>query len=132
MIERSILVVDDEAAIRRVLSLQLDRNGYRVETAKNGAEALERLSASKFDAVITDVNMPLVGGRELTRRIRADVGAVEPLLIVMSSQPLEDSQSWVREIENAAVLEKPISVRRLLAILSRHLGEPVIQAEAQG
>ena len=62
---RRVLVVDDEEALRDVLSLLLSREGYDVTTAQSGEEAVERLEAASFDAVLSDVRMPGMGGLAL-------------------------------------------------------------------
>ena len=68
MTER-ILVVDDEQIIRETLSFVLKKEGYRVEEARNGAEALEKQENSPFDVVITDIEMPEMRGTELLEHI---------------------------------------------------------------
>lgn len=65
-----ILVVDDEASLREVLTIMLHREGYQVESAANGAEAQILLQESDFDLVISDIKMPKVTGLELLRYVR--------------------------------------------------------------
>ncbi len=65
---KQILVVDDEPNLRRVLSAQLERDGYDVHTAEDGEEALQILKEHHLDLVITDLRMPKVDGMELLRR----------------------------------------------------------------
>jgi len=69
----TVLVVEDEAMILRVAKTALERRGYRVFCAKNGAEALElaRTTATRIDMLITDVVMPAIGGPELAERLTA-------------------------------------------------------------
>ena len=66
-----ILVVDDDPQIRRVMRVTLTGQGYEVDDAKNGEEALEKLRAERFDLVLLDMNMPGMGGVESCRLIRA-------------------------------------------------------------
>jgi two-component system response regulator AtoC len=65
---KQILVVDDEPNLRRVLSAQLERDGYDVHTAEDGEQALQILKEHHLDLVITDLRMPKVDGMELLRR----------------------------------------------------------------
>src|SRR3954468_13814799 len=65
---KQILVVDDEPNLRRVLSAQLERDGYDVHTAEDGEQALLILKENHLDLVITDLRMPKVDGKELLRR----------------------------------------------------------------
>ena len=62
-INKKILVIDDEAPIRRVLELKLKNRGYQVITAKNGVEGLEIIKTQQPDAVITDIMMPEMDGK---------------------------------------------------------------------
>ena len=74
----TVLLVDDEAPIRRSLGPYLERSGYRVHLASDGVEALEVLGRHRIDIVVTDVLMPRLDGRELVRRVRS--GGVGPEL----------------------------------------------------
>ncbi|MBF0500363.1 MAG: response regulator [Candidatus Riflebacteria bacterium] len=67
-----ILIVDDDAFIRDVLAMVLESENFSVDCAENGKEALEKFTQnSEFDLVISDLNMPVMGGLELMKRIRA-------------------------------------------------------------
>ena len=66
-----ILLVDDEEAILKLLRFPLEKEGYHVVTAKDGAEALQTFARESFDLVILDLMMPEVDGMEVCRRIRA-------------------------------------------------------------
>jgi two-component system response regulator AtoC len=68
---KQILVVDDEPNLRRVLSAQLERDGYDVHTAEDGEQALSMLREHHIDLVITDLRMPKLDGMELLRRVVA-------------------------------------------------------------
>lgn len=71
MPELNVLVVDDEPAIRQVLSAAISKAGYPVDTAGSAAEALAKLEATPFDVVLSDVFMPITDGIELLRQARA-------------------------------------------------------------
>src|SRR5215216_6668922 len=77
---KQILVVDDEPNLRRVLSAQLERDGYDVHTAEDGEQALALLRDHHIDLVITDLRMPRVDGMELLRRVAT---FEEPAPVVM-------------------------------------------------
>lgn len=118
---RSVLVVDDEAHIRRLISMQLERNGYEVTAATNGAKALECLRTKNYDAVVTDLSMPVMDGRELCTQIREEIGATVPVIVLLTSQVIDDNRAWVDDLQNAEALQKPISFRRLLRCLQEQL-----------
>ena len=77
---KQILVVDDEPNLRRVLSAQLERDGYDVHTSEDGEQALTLLTEHHIDLVITDLRMPKLDGMELLRRISA---LEDPMPVVM-------------------------------------------------
>jgi class 3 adenylate cyclase len=103
----TILVVDDDAGNRDVLSRRLQREGYRVHAAADGAAALDRLASTPVDLLLLDVMMPGMDGYEVLTRIRADQ-ALRALPVLMISA-LDDVQSVVRCIELGAedYLPKP-------------------------
>ncbi|MED5374512.1 MAG: sigma-54 dependent transcriptional regulator [Myxococcota bacterium] len=76
-----ILIVDDEPSIRKVLSAHLRRDGYDVSTASDGAEAIAALQAEDFEAVVSDMKMPNVGGLELLRWCREHRPSLPVILI---------------------------------------------------
>lgn len=98
-----ILVVDDEAGIRELLSLLLVAWGYQVEVASDGRHALSLLERQMFDLVISDVRMPRLRGDALAREVRARWSHV-PVVLMTGYDDIE------RGSEDAAVvvLHKPI------------------------
>ncbi len=70
MNQPTILVVDDDANIRRVLVYQLNKAGYKTTAAENGKKALELFSKHRYQAVLTDLNMPELSGEELLKQIK--------------------------------------------------------------
>ena len=90
MAGEKILCVDDEDAIRKLCILYLTKRGYRVETASNGVEALKLIeSKGAPDLVITDVNMPLMNGLELVKRLREDRRTARTPIVVLSAAKQE-------------------------------------------
>ena len=111
-----ILVVDDERAVRESLRRALELEGYRVELAGDGEEALERLeAASPPDAAILDVLMPGIDGLEVCRRLRA-VGNTVPVLMLTARAEVD---SRVAGLDAGAddYLPKPFALAELLARL---------------
>lgn len=88
MTESTILIVEDDAAIRELVELYLYKKGYRVIIAENGEQALERLNAMNPDLVLLDIEMPGIDGFELCRRIRL-TGTI-PIIFVSSRRDIED------------------------------------------
>jgi len=80
-----VLVVDDDAAIREVVATVLEDDGYRVDTASNGAEALSKAGQQRIDAVILDVTMPVMDGWVFLARWRARPAEHRAPVLVISS-----------------------------------------------
>ena len=83
-----VLIIDDESSMRHMLRLVLEKNGYRVEEAENGAVALERLAQFAFDAVLCDIRMPAMDGMEFLRQVQNMPKSQEhlpPTIIMMSA-----------------------------------------------
>jgi len=76
-----ILIVDDDASLRRVLEYNLAEEGYAVATAASAEEALEALGRSSFDLVVTDIQMPGISGMELLARVRRDAPETQVIVI---------------------------------------------------
>jgi two-component system, OmpR family, response regulator MprA len=109
-----ILVVDDERAVRDSLRRALELQGYEVELAADGAEALARLNANGHpDAVVLDILMPGIDGLEVCRRIRRDGNAV-PVLMLTARDAVGDR---VEGLDAGAddYLVKPFALEELLA-----------------
>jgi len=89
MAGEKILCVDDDDSIRKLCTVYLAKRGYRVEAAANGVEALTLESKGAPDFVITDVNMPLMNGLELVKRLREDRRTARTPIIVLSAAKQE-------------------------------------------
>jgi CheY-like chemotaxis protein len=118
MNKRTILIVDDEAHVVRVLRLMLERSGYAVQSAADGNEALAAMAQQRPDAMVTDIQMAGMGGRELCLTARARYPDEPFLILVMTSMTGADERDWVRQMEHVEFLEKPLSPRQLSARLA--------------
>src|SRR5213080_1597360 len=112
-----ILVVDDEAAILRLLKEALTQWGYQVTSASSGAEALQALRGDMFDAVITDIRMPDMNGLELLKEIKRHDESVE--VVVMTGYPT--IASAVEALKEGAFdyLSKPLLLDELRHLMAR-------------
>jgi CheY-like chemotaxis protein len=108
---KKILLVDDESNMRFVLRMILESGGYEVVAAQHGAAALEALRRSGADLVLTDLMMPVMSGRELVERLRADQETADiPIVVVTATHELV--------LPNAdAVIAKPFDDEELLAVV---------------
>ena len=111
----SLLVVDDDDAVRLVASEMLRSLGYDVTLAESGAQALQLLSQGSFAAVLLDVGMPIMNGMEVYKKVRATDD--ETWIVFMTGYAEEDFNS----IEHARtdVLTKPFSMDDLQAQIAK-------------
>ncbi|MBI4062115.1 MAG: response regulator [Elusimicrobia bacterium] len=108
----AVLIVDDDASLRAMLSLSLKRAGYPTLSAANGAEALELLAARPIDCLVTDGRMEPMDGFELSRRAKT----LRPgLRIAMLSAVFTLSDAACAPIDR--VFEKPVAVSSVVAWL---------------
>jgi two-component system response regulator MprA len=112
-----ILVVDDDAAVREALRRALQLEGYEVELAGDGAEALDRLKLDSVepDALVLDVSMPRLDGLEVCRRLRRGGSAV-PVLMLTARDEVADRVAGLDAGADDYVV-KPFALQELLARL---------------
>lgn len=118
-----ILVVDDQLHISRILKRALVARGYQVDSAQNGEEAVERLKQSAVDVVLTDSQMPRMNGKTLCETVRRDYDDKVGLLILSTAVADESLADWASQFRDTLYLEKPVSVRRLCALVENHFAE---------
>ena len=112
---KSILVVDDDQAIREVIEIYLYTMGYHVASVSNGMEALTFLDKFTCDLVITDLQMPVMDGYELIRNLRSK--SQRPVIVVLSAmRPTEGEQKEFLETA-CAILEKPFLLKELTSVV---------------
>ncbi|OAM53174.1 hypothetical protein A7981_07135 [Methylovorus sp. MM2] len=119
----SILVVDDSLTMRKVLGRLLERENYKVTTAKDGMDALQVLQEMVPDIILTDIEMPRMDGFELVRNIKADERLVDIPLIIISSRTAEKHQNHAQELGVNAFLGKPVQDDELIAQVSSLLAQ---------
>lgn len=124
VLRKRILVVDDEADVREVVQLNLDRDGFEVETAPDGESALELLRQGSFDAAIVDVMMPGMDGLELCRAIRRESSLHNLPVLFLTARDSEMDHIIGLEVGADDFISKSASPRlittRLKALLRRH------------
>jgi DNA-binding response OmpR family regulator len=123
----TILLVDDEDAIQRLLTYPLERDGYRVVQARDGEEALQRFAEEEIDLVVLDIMLPKLDGLEVCKRLRAE--STVPIIMLTAR---DDELDKVLGLELGAddYITKPFLIRefrsRVRAVLRRaatpHLG----------
>ena len=120
----SLLVVDDDPFIARLLQIELTAAGFEVRTAGNGAAALELALERRPDLVVADVMMPTVDGFELTRRLRNDERTAATKVILLTARGLSEGKLEGFAVGADAYLVKPFDPPALLERIREVLARP--------
>lgn len=107
-----ILIVEDEAEIVRFLKLELEHEGYQVESCPDGASGLERAQSGGFDLVLLDVMLPLLNGLEVLRRLRKS--SAVPVILVTARDAVMEKVSGL-DLGANDYITKPFHIEELLA-----------------
>jgi len=107
----TILIVDDESSIRFLVRISLENAGFDVVEAHHGVAALERTAEARPDLILTDLMMPVMGGRQLIARLRADPAtATIPIVVLSANADLEIGHA-------DAALGKPFDPQALVELV---------------
>ena len=120
-----VLVVDDSLTVRRVTQRLLVREGYRVVTAKDGLEAIERLADERPAVMLSDIEMPRMDGFDLLRNVRADSQLAGLPVIMISSRIAQKHRDYAAELGVDHFLGKPYAEDELLALVARYAGADI-------
>jgi CheY-like chemotaxis protein len=125
-----VLVVDDSISIRKYVQRFLDRTGYDVETATDGMNALEVLSKAKFDAVITDLEMPVMHGYDLMAEMKRNPVYATIPVIVLTSRAGEKHRQKALEMGAQDYLVKPFEEQEMVEALKKLLSGAALAGRA--
>jgi chemosensory pili system protein ChpA (sensor histidine kinase/response regulator) len=115
-----VLVVDDSLTVRRVTQRLLVREGFRVQLAKDGIEALECLAQEQPQVVLSDIEMPRMDGFDLARNIRSDARWRALPIIMITSRIAQKHRDHAAELGVDHYLGKPYSEEDLLVLIARY------------
>lgn len=113
----TVMIVDDSLTVRKITGRLLEREGYTVITAKDGADALEKLLETVPDVVLSDIEMPRMDGFDLVRNIRADDRLKEVPVIMITSRMADKHRQYAEKIGANHYLGKPYEEEELLGLL---------------
>lgn len=117
MVEKTVLVVDDDLMVRDMLYDFLLERGYRVIAAEDGKSALESIRNRTFQAAIVDIKLPEANGLSIVRRMK-EVKPDVPVIVV-TAYPSEEVKAEAYAIGAVAFMEKPFKVTRIAAELKK-------------
>lgn len=126
--QKRILLVEDDVTIAQMLSAYIERDGFRVDVAREGNEALGIFRSFKPDLIILDINLPGKTGFELIPLFREESDS--PILM-LSARSSEDDKVHCLELGADDYVPKPFSARELLARVHRHLERSAPQKNGQ-
>jgi two-component system chemotaxis response regulator CheY len=118
----SILIVDDSASMRQMVSFTLKGAGYDVDEAVDGADALRKAKGKSFNAVVTDVNMPNMDGIALIKELRALPSYKFTPLLMLTTESAADKKTQGKEAGATGWMVKPFNPEQLLATIKKVMG----------
>ena len=116
-----ILVVDDSASMRNMVTATLQSAGHQVADAGDGQAALNKAQSGKYDAVVTDLNMPIMDGIELVRNLRALPTYKYTPILLLTTESAADKKAEGKQAGATGWLVKPFNPEKLLATIARVL-----------
>ncbi|ARP94334.1 response regulator [Bordetella genomosp. 13] len=119
----TILVADDSTTMRMIVKSVLSQAGWQVLAASNGKEALDLAQTSQVDLVVSDWNMPVLGGLGLIQGLREQPQYQDVPVLVLTTEEDDISKSAARELGVSGWLNKPLDPQVLVDLAAELLGE---------
>ena len=119
---KTILTVDDSASIRQMVAMTLKSAGHQVLEAGNGAEGFDKATANSVDAVITDLNMPVMNGIEFIRKYRTHPSSKGVPIILLTTESDETLKAEAKAAGATGWIVKPFKQDQLLAVIKKVTG----------
>ncbi|EUC00832.1 response regulator receiver protein [Rhizobium sp. CF080] len=119
----SILTVDDSASIRLTTRVALSNAGYQITEAVDGMDGIAKLSASQFDLIVTDLNMPNMDGLTMIRELRKMPAHMGVPVIFLTTESDNDIKQEAKAAGATGWLTKPFDPESLVKIVRKVLGK---------
>jgi two-component system, OmpR family, response regulator MprA len=127
---RRVLIVDDDTSVARVLVRIFEKAGFAAQAAHNGEQALALLQATRFDAMVCDIQMPRMDGKQLCHHLATEGPYFPDCVFIATSRADLTERSWLDDFPRVSLVEKPVAPRQLVALVTRRLGETAGEARA--
>ena len=119
---KMIMTVDDSASVRQMVAFTLKQNGYDVVEAVDGKDALAKLTGTKVDMVITDLNMPNLDGIGLIKGVRANPAYRFTPIVMLTTESQDSKKSEGKAAGATGWIVKPFKPEQLVAVVKKVLG----------
>lgn len=117
-----ILVVDDSRSMRKMILITLEQAGHEVVEAEDGEQGLAAASQHKFDAIISDINMPKMTGLEMVERIRLDSINQKTPIVCLTTESTPDIKEKGKRAGATGWMVKPFTPDKLNSVIQRVAG----------
>lgn len=119
---KTILTIDDSASVRQMVALTLSSAGYTVIEAGDGAEGYAKATSNRIDAVITDLNMPVMNGLDFIRKFRTHPNSTGVPIVFLTTESDEQMKAQARSAGATGWIVKPFKQDQLLAVVRKVAG----------
>ena len=118
---KKLPTVDDSPSVRKLVEFTLKAKGFQVSSAGNGMEALKLMSKEQFDAIVLDINMPLMNGLEFLQKIRTDEAFTSIPVVMLTTEGQDEDKDKAISLGAIAYIVKPFKPTQLLSLLDKIL-----------
>lgn len=119
---KTILTIDDSASARQMISLTLAGAGYTVVEAADGSEGLAKATSSRIDAVLTDLNMPVMNGLDFIRAFRAHPASTGVPIVFLTTESDPEMRAQAKAAGATGWIVKPFRQDQLVAVMRKVAG----------
>jgi two-component system chemotaxis response regulator CheY len=119
---KTIMIVDDAISIRGLASMTLENAGYQVIEAQDGKDALEKAAQNKVNMIITDINMPRMGGIELIQSLKADSRFRFIPVVILTKETEPEFKRQGQAAGAKAWINKPFKPKTILGVVQKIIG----------
>ena len=120
MTDYKVLVVEDSPTMRQLIVFALKRiRGFQISEANDGVDGLKKLSADKFDLIVTDINMPIMDGLKLVSMVRNDPNYKETPIIIITTEGATEDRERALALGAHEYITKPIQTMQILETVKK-------------
>jgi two-component system chemotaxis response regulator CheY len=116
---KTVMIVDDSASMRQLVTFALTGAGYEVVSAVHGKDALEKLKSTKVEMVVTDLNMPEMDGIELIKNVRSNAASKFTPIVMLTTESQDSKKQEGKQAGASAWLVKPFKPEELVGLVQK-------------